>query len=107
MKGLKLLLSITSLLLLGVFVLDNYISIDGFIWKLIIVPIITIIPGLAAYFITKKWWSAILFTLILTIITDVYYSWISHSSVSLSSWCILLPLIVTGIVGMIEGIKIS
>ncbi|WP_138420859.1 hypothetical protein [Aquibacillus sediminis] len=79
--------------------------IDGFIWQLIIVPIITIVPALIVYFITKKWWLAPLVTLVLTMITDIIFSALYHSSVSLSSWCIALPITVTAIVWLIKGIK--
>ncbi|WP_138420839.1 hypothetical protein [Aquibacillus sediminis] len=81
--------------------------IDGFIWQLIIVPIITIVPALIVYFKTNKWWLAPLVTLILTMITDIVFSGLYHSSVSLSSWSIVLPLIVTAIVLLIKGIKFS
>ncbi|WP_138419449.1 hypothetical protein [Aquibacillus sediminis] len=79
--------------------------IDGFIWQLIIVPIITIVPALIVYFKTNKWWLAPLVTLILTMITDIVFSGLYHSSVSLSSWSIVLPLVVTAIVWLIKGIK--
>ncbi|WP_138419423.1 hypothetical protein [Aquibacillus sediminis] len=79
--------------------------IDGFIWQLIIVPIITIVPALIVYLKTNKWWLAPLVTLVLTMITDIVFSGLYHSSVSLSSWSIVLPLVVSAIVWLIKGIK--
>ena len=86
--------------------MDGFV-IDGFIWQLIIVPVVVIVPALIVFLKTNKWWLAPLVTLLLTMMTDIIFSGLYHSSISLSSWCIILPVTVTVIVGGIKGFQFS